>query len=73
MSKSEPAIQTCCRKKSATAVAHCKKGHGLPKINGRPLKQVQPEILRIQVPGEVFLFYLSVMVASIVFILAFVS
>ena len=33
----------------ATAVAHCKKGKGLVKINGKPLSLVQPEILRFKV------------------------
>ena len=34
--------------KTATAVAYCKKGRGLIKVNGRPLEHVQPEILRIK-------------------------
>lgn len=35
--------------KTATAVAHCKQGKGLIKINGVPLGLVQPEILRFKV------------------------
>jgi ribosomal protein S9 len=34
--------------KTATAVAYCKNGRGLIKVNGRPLEHMQPEILRIK-------------------------
>ncbi|XP_060576492.1 small ribosomal subunit protein uS9-like [Ruditapes philippinarum] len=40
------AVQVFGRKKTATAVAHCKRGTGLVKINGRPIEQMEPEILR---------------------------
>ncbi|XP_053384920.1 40S ribosomal protein S16 isoform X1 [Mercenaria mercenaria] len=40
------AVQVFGRKKTATAVAHCKRGSGLVKINGRPIEQMEPEILR---------------------------
>ncbi|CAG8432878.1 4707_t:CDS:10 [Diversispora eburnea] len=43
------AVQTYGRKKTATAVAHCKKGKGLIKINGSPIHLVEPEILRFKV------------------------
>ena len=33
----------------ATAVAHCKAGKGLLKVNGQPLHLVKPEILRFKV------------------------
>jgi small subunit ribosomal protein S16e len=39
-------VQTYGRKKTATAVAHCKAGKGLIKVNGAPLELIQPEILR---------------------------
>ena len=42
-------VQTFGRKKTATAVAHCKRGTGLIKINGSPLELVTPEILRVKV------------------------
>jgi small subunit ribosomal protein S16e len=42
-------VQTYGRKKTATAVAHCKAGKGLIKVNGSPLELVQPEILRLKV------------------------
>jgi small subunit ribosomal protein S16e len=42
-------VQTYGRKKTATAVAHCKQGTGLIKVNGTPLELVQPEILRLKV------------------------
>jgi len=34
---------------SATAVAHCKAGKGLVKVNGQPLHLVKPEVLRFKV------------------------
>ncbi|KAG9307759.1 hypothetical protein G9A89_023324 [Geosiphon pyriformis] len=43
------AVQTYGRKKTATAVAHCKRGKGLIKINGSPIHLVEPEILRFKV------------------------
>jgi len=39
-------VQVFGRKKTATAVAYCKRGHGLIKVNGRPLELIEPEILR---------------------------
>eukprot|EP01104_Vermistella_antarctica_P003946 TRINITY_DN1434_c0_g1_i1.p1 TRINITY_DN1434_c0_g1~~TRINITY_DN1434_c0_g1_i1.p1 ORF type:complete len:165 (+),score=48.23 TRINITY_DN1434_c0_g1_i1:56-496(+) len=42
-------VQTFGRKKTATAVALCKQGNGLIKINGCPLEVVQPEVLRFKV------------------------
>ncbi|QSL66806.1 hypothetical protein MERGE_001193 [Pneumocystis wakefieldiae] len=42
-------VQTFGRKKTATAVAHCKAGRGLLKINGSPIDLVKPEILRLKI------------------------
>lgn len=42
-------VQVFGRKKTSTAVAHCKAGKGLIKLNGSPLELVQPEILRYKV------------------------
>ncbi|KAK5056179.1 40S ribosomal protein S16 [Exophiala bonariae] len=42
-------VQCFGKKKTATAVAHAKKGKGLVKVNGKPLNLVQPEILRFKV------------------------
>ena len=39
-------VQVFGRKKTATAVAHCKRGKGLVKVNGRPLALVEPRTLR---------------------------
>jgi len=33
-------------KKTATAVAHCKRGNGLIKVNGRPLEMIEPATLQ---------------------------
>ena len=41
-------VQTYGRKKTATAVAHCKAGRGLVKVNGRPLEHMEPQILRLK-------------------------
>ncbi|KAF0287178.1 40S ribosomal protein S16 [Amphibalanus amphitrite] len=38
-------VQVFGRKKTATAVAHCKRGRGMIKVNGRPLELVQPRSL----------------------------
>ncbi len=38
--------------KTATAVAHCKGGNGLVKVNGRPLDLIEPEMLRSKVSLE---------------------
>ncbi|KAF9767293.1 40S ribosomal protein S16 [Fusarium sp. DS 682] len=46
---STQSVQCFGKKKTATAVAHCKAGRGLIKVNGRPLQLVQPEILRFKV------------------------
>jgi len=42
-------VQCFGKKKTATAVAHCKAGRGLLKVNGSPLALVKPEILRFKV------------------------
>ncbi|KAI9753193.1 MAG: 40S ribosomal protein S16 [Lichina confinis] len=42
-------VQCFGKKKTATAVAHCKAGKGLVKVNGMPLRLVQPELLRYKV------------------------
>ncbi|KAK3044829.1 40S ribosomal protein S16 [Coniosporium uncinatum] len=46
---STQSVQCFGKKKTATAVAHCKQGKGLIKVNGKPLSLVQPEILRFKV------------------------
>mmetsp|Transcript_30635 Transcript_30635/g.85808 ORF Transcript_30635/g.85808 Transcript_30635/m.85808 type:complete len:147 (+) Transcript_30635:70-510(+) len=48
-SKQVPSVQVFGRKKTAVAVAHCKKGRGLIKINGMPIELLQPEALRYKV------------------------
>ncbi|KAG2500615.1 hypothetical protein HYH03_001382 [Edaphochlamys debaryana] len=42
-------VQTFGRKKTAVAVAYCKQGSGLIKLNGQPLELVKPEGLRFKV------------------------
>merc|ERR1711992_314357 len=43
------------RKKSATAVAYCKRGKGLIKVNGRPLEQVEPKALQFKLQEPILL------------------
>ena len=49
MESAKEAVQCFGKKKTATAVAHCKRGKGLIKLNGSPLELIQPEILRAKV------------------------
>lgn len=49
------AVQCYGRKKTATAVAHCKRGTGLIKINGKPLDQIEPQILALKVKEPLLL------------------
>merc|ERR1712126_167906 len=50
-----PSVQVYGRKKTATAVAHCKRGKGLIKVNGRPLHLVEPQTLRAKLEEPVLL------------------
>merc|ERR1712136_396580 len=53
--KSIQSVQVFGRKKTATAVAHCKRGKGLIKVNGRPLHLVEPQTLRAKLEEPVLL------------------
>ena len=44
----EQSVQTFGRKKMATAVAYCKQGRGLIKVNGCPIELLEPEVLRLK-------------------------
>ncbi|KAJ8299172.1 hypothetical protein KUTeg_023232 [Tegillarca granosa] len=48
-------VQVYGRKKTATAVAHCKRGNGLIKVNGRPLENIEPQILRAKLQEPLLL------------------
>jgi len=41
-------VQVFGRKKTSVAVAYCKRGKGLIKVNGQPIEFLQPELLRIK-------------------------
>merc|ERR1712113_1256360 len=43
------------RKKTATAVAFCKRGNGMIRVNGRPLDLVEPVTLRMKVQEPLLL------------------
>lgn len=49
------AVQCFGRKKTAVAVAYCKKGKGILKLNGTPIELIQPELLRYKVFEPVLL------------------
>ncbi len=42
-------FQVFGRKRHAVAVAHCKRGSGMVRVNGAPIETVQPSILRYKV------------------------
>ncbi|KXJ10363.1 40S ribosomal protein S16 [Exaiptasia diaphana] len=48
-------VQVFGRKKTATAVAFCKRGNGLIKVNGVPLHLVEPATLRYKVEEPILL------------------
>ncbi|KAJ7390950.1 40S ribosomal protein S16 [Desmophyllum pertusum] len=48
-------IEECEDKKTATAVAFCKRGNGMIKINGCPLDLVEPSTLRYKVQEPILL------------------
>eukprot|EP00285_Hemiselmis_virescens_P007799 CAMPEP_0173387910 /NCGR_PEP_ID=MMETSP1356-20130122/10332_1 /TAXON_ID=77927 ORGANISM="Hemiselmis virescens, Strain PCC157" /NCGR_SAMPLE_ID=MMETSP1356 /ASSEMBLY_ACC=CAM_ASM_000847 /LENGTH=142 /DNA_ID=CAMNT_0014344671 /DNA_START=38 /DNA_END=466 /DNA_ORIENTATION=+ len=51
----QEAVQTFGKKKNAIAVAHCKAGKGLLKVNGSPVEMLQPEALRLKIIEPVLL------------------
>jgi len=53
--ESVDAVHTFGRKKNAVAVAYCKRGRGIIKINGCPVEHVQPQALRYKVLEPILL------------------
>ncbi|XP_037947396.1 40S ribosomal protein S16 [Teleopsis dalmanni] len=49
------AVQVFGRKKTATAVAYCKRGRGLLRVNGRPLEQIEPKVLQYKLQEPLLL------------------
>ena len=47
-SSRKDSVQVFGRKRNAVAVAFCKRGKGLLKVNGCPIELLEPEILRIK-------------------------
>ena len=41
-------VQVFGRKKTSVAVAYCKRGRGLIRVNGQPIEFLQPEMLRLK-------------------------
>eukprot|EP01126_Amoeba_proteus_P046391 TRINITY_DN5246_c0_g1_i3.p1 TRINITY_DN5246_c0_g1~~TRINITY_DN5246_c0_g1_i3.p1 ORF type:complete len:149 (-),score=27.51 TRINITY_DN5246_c0_g1_i3:64-510(-) len=52
---SKKAVQTFGKKKTAIAVAYVTEGKGMIRVNGQPLKLVQPEILQFKLWEPVLL------------------
>jgi len=48
-------VQTFGRKRNAVAVAYCKKGRGLVKVNGTPIEFLQPQTIRVKVLEPILL------------------
>merc|ERR1712183_1130642 len=48
-------VQSFGRKKTATAVAYCKRGKGLIKVNGRPLDLIEPRALQFKLQEPILL------------------
>ena len=48
-------VQVFGRKRNATAVAHCKAGRGIIKVNGVPIDLLEPEPMRLKCFEPVFL------------------
>uniref|UniRef100_A0A6U3ADU2 30S ribosomal protein S9, chloroplastic n=2 Tax=Lotharella globosa TaxID=91324 RepID=A0A6U3ADU2_9EUKA len=53
--KSVDCVQVFGRKKTAIALAYCKRGKGLIKVNGQPIEYVKPEGLRDKVLEPIYL------------------
>ena len=48
-------VQVFGRKRNAVAVAHCKRGKGIIKVNGTPIEFVQPQTIRVKVLEPILL------------------
>merc|ERR1712214_271994 len=48
-------VQVFGRKKTATAVAYCKRGQGIIRVNGKPLEQVEPKPLQFKLQEPILL------------------
>merc|ERR1712214_141943 len=48
-------VQVFGRKKTATAVAYCKRGKGIIRVNGKPLEQVEPKPLQFKLQEPILL------------------
>jgi len=55
MAAKQEAVHVFGRKKTAVAVAFCKKGRGLIKINGQPIEFIQPQLIRHKVLEPILL------------------
>merc|ERR1711907_314762 len=55
MSEEKKQVRTFGKKKNATAVALCQEGHGLIRVNKKPITLLEPESMRTKVYEPIFL------------------
>ena len=55
MSDDKRQVRTFGKKKNATAVALCQEGHGVIRVNGKPLHLVEPASMRLKVYEPLFI------------------
>ena len=48
-------VRTFGKKKNATAVALVESGHGVLRVNGKPLNLIEPESMRLKVYEPIFI------------------
>ena len=68
MSATVQSVQCFGKKKTATAVAHCRQGKGLIRVNGQPLSLVEPQMLRFKVYEPVLILGLDKFGMYIIFV-----
>ena len=48
-------VRTFGKKKNATAVAICQEGHGIIRVNGKPINLIEPESMRTKIYEPIFI------------------
>merc|ERR1712086_466304 len=55
MSDEKKQVRTFGKKKNATAVALCQEGHGIMRVNGKPIHLIEPQSMLIKVFEPLFI------------------
>ena len=55
MSEEKKQVRTFGKKKNATAVALCQEGHGVVRVNGKPIHLIEPTSMRNKVYEPLFI------------------